>query len=526
MNPELRYYISIFYRRLPLFVFVTLLITVPAVMIAFVLPPSYAAQALLLYERGQLDQNTAPRNSNFRPAEELQKVRQQLLTRQILIDIARDHDVFEAIGSMSPDQIVNSMRANTKIDNNVGRNSATFMRVRFEARSGAVAAAVANDYVTRIQDLSARSQRDRSGGTLAFFEQEVSRLNTELGLKSAQIVRYKNENQGALPDSLNFRLNEQSRLQERIRNLQRDVDELADRRSRMVLIFETSGSVETAQPEQRQTRAEAELARAEDALEELLIVLSPTNPRVVLQQSVVDRLRERVAVEVASASGQEAPATATDATVPDRNTVLFEAELAELDSRIENARSEIEAREARLLELEDSISRTPANTIALQALERERDTIERQYQTAEANMARAAQEERKIIGALSARFEVVENAIAPNSPFSPNRPMIAGAGLGGGIALGLGLILLLELMNRSIRRPVEITNAMGVSPLATIPYIMTASERLKRRLWTLAIVVVLCITVPAAMYYVHINVFPLDRLVDSVMDKITSLIPL
>lgn len=521
MNPELRYYLSVFLKRSPLFLFVLLVVAVPAIMFAFLLPPTYSAQALLLYERSQLNDDNGRRgDASFRPAEELQKVRQQLLTRQILIDIARDHNVFEGIQTMPADSIVRAMRAKTSIDNNTGRDRATFMRVRFEGRTGTIASAVANDYVTRIQDLSARAQRVRSGGTTAFFEQEVDRLNAELGLKSAEIVQFKNENQGDLPERLNFQLNEQSRLQERLTRLERDTDSLRDRRNRLVLIYETSGSVETTQ--ERRSPDEVQLARLENELEEALIVLSPQNPKVTLLQTRVDRQREKVAAQLSAGSTETETGAETNG-APDRDTALFEAELAEIDSRIADNEAELAETEQRLAELDDSIQRTPTVAISLDGLERERDAIQRQYDVAEANLARAALEERKITGALSARFVVVENAIAPTQPFSPNRPFIAASGLGGGFMLGVALIVLLEVMNKSIRRPMEITNGLGVAPMATIPYIMTASDRLKRRIWTLAVVLTVCISVPALMYYIHLNLYPLDRVIDVFIEQFRAL---
>ena len=46
----------------------------------------------------------------------------------------------------------------------------------------------------------------------------------------------------------------------------------------------------------------------------------------------------------------------------------------------------------------------------------------------------------------------------------------------GGVGAGLGFILLLEMLNRSIRRPVDLTGQLGIQPFATIPYIRTPGE--------------------------------------------------
>ena len=51
----------------------------------------------------------------------------------------------------------------------------------------------------------------------------------------------------------------------------------------------------------------------------------------------------------------------------------------------------------------------------------------------------------------------------------------------GGLGAALGFIVLWEMLNRSIRRPVELSQHLGIQPIITIPYIRTAGERRWRR---------------------------------------------
>ena len=51
----------------------------------------------------------------------------------------------------------------------------------------------------------------------------------------------------------------------------------------------------------------------------------------------------------------------------------------------------------------------------------------------------------------------------------------------GGLGAALGFIVLWEMLNRSIRRPVELSQRLGIQPIITIPYIRTAGERRWRR---------------------------------------------
>jgi hypothetical protein len=115
---------------------------------------------------------------------------------------------------------------------------------------------------------------------------------------------------------------------------------------------------------------------------------------------------------------------------------------------------------------------------------------------------------------------VIEQAIAPRAPESPNRPVIAAAGVGGGLALGLGFVLLLELLNRAIRRPVDLTAKLGITPFGTLPLIRTRFEIMRRRMIIAGAFAMALIALPAALWFVHSQITPLDLLLDQVLGRI------
>ena len=71
---------------------------------------------------------------------------------------------------------------------------------------------------------------------------------------------------------------------------------------------------------------------------------------------------------------------------------------------------------------------------------------------------------------------MIEPAVVPEKAFQPNRRRIAGVGLAAGIGAGLGLVVLLELLNKTIRRPNELAELLQTQPLATIAYIPRDNE--------------------------------------------------
>ena len=110
--------------------------------------------------------------------------------------------------------------------------------------------------------------------------------------------------------------------------------------------------------------------------------------------------------------------------------------------------------------------------------------------------------------------------MAPREPQSPNRPLIAAAGVGGGLAAGFGLVVLMEILNTAIRRPVDLTAKFGITPFATLPYMRSRNQARRRRaIIALAFAVVL-LAIPAGLWFVHMEVMPLDLLLDRILDKL------
>jgi hypothetical protein len=75
-------------------------------------------------------------------------------------------------------------------------------------------------------------------------------------------------------------------------------------------------------------------------------------------------------------------------------------------------------------------------------------------------------------------------------------------------------------MNQTIKRPTELTTELGITPFASIPYMVTPGEIIQRRLIvTLGLLVVL-VGLPAALYYVHTQIMPLDMLVEEMREQV------
>jgi uncharacterized protein involved in exopolysaccharide biosynthesis len=511
---DFRFYLSLFLRRLPYFLLFVVIGSVVGVTLARILPPVYVAEARLVVESEQIPDELAASTVRTEATEQLQIIQQRILTRDRLLEMANRLQIYAPVsdgssGRLAPDEIVADLRERINIVTTGGGAQATLVSVSFEAPTASLSATVTNEVVTLILQENIAMRTSVAGETLDFFAQEVERLDQELARQGAEILAFKNANKDALPDSLDFRRTQQSAAQERLLQLDREEAVLKDRRTRLVQIYEQTGQIE-AGPAEPRTDEERQLQSLRDQMAQALSVLSPENPRVKMLAAQIEALEKVVAGQLVAGGG--APA--------DPGLSVYELQLADLDGQLQFIETQRAQIRAELEALRASIDATPGNAITIDTLERNFANTRMQYDLAIANRARA--ETGDVIEALAKgqRISIIEQAIAPRSPESPNRPLIAIGGVAGGIALGLGIVLLLELLNTAVRRPQDLTSKLGITPFATLPLMRTPGQVRSRRMIILAIFAAVILAIPAGLWALDTYYRPLDLLLDQLLNRL------
>ncbi|MBF9036671.1 lipopolysaccharide biosynthesis [Rhodobacterales bacterium HKCCE2091] len=515
MNSEIRFYGRLLVRRAPVMLLIILVCSAIGIAAAMRLPTVYRSTARLLVEPPQIQDGITV---DIAPLEEIELRRTELMTRANLIEIAHDHDVFENMSSMSPDEVHGGMWSATSIWGEGGDSRRTgpmpaIMTVDFTARSGQIAADVVNDYVTRITAASSNERGNIARSRLNFYEQQVARLSRELDNRSAAISEFQRDNADALPADQTFRLQRQSLLQTQLATAERDLAALRDTRARTIEVWqETNGRVATGTT---LTPDQQALAAAEDQLDQTLLTFSENSPQVQQLRRRIEQLEDRIASQAPPVPEVEEGADEDVITDPQLAVLV-----ADFDSRISALEVVIADSRAELERLDDAISRTPQNGIRLAELQRNLDNIRVQYDQAQARLADAAAGEVIETGGRGQRLTLIEPPVVPSRPAAPNRTVIAGAGVAAGLGLAALLFIALEILNRSVRRPVEMTRSLGISPLATVPYIESAGRRLWRRSLRVAAVLAVLIGVPAVLWAIDQYYLPLDLLTERLLGRL------
>lgn len=510
MKLDIAYYFAVLIRRLHYIVILAVAVTALAVVVAYRLPPAYETSAQLLLEGAQIPDALAAPTVETAALEQLQIIEQRLMTRQNLLEIARKFNALPGLAQMSPDDIVAEMRKATQIAKQAGRDRATTMTITFSAPRPRVVADVVNEYVTRILADSTAMRTGQAQDTLQFFRQEVERLSADISTQSARILEFQNQNADALPDTLDYRLTQQANLQERLATVERDMASLKDQKQRLIEIYSSTGQI--AGPAAPQTPESQQLAALQAELTQALAVLAPTNPKVVLLQKKIAEFEAKVAAQ--GAANAAADAEAKPAMTPlDIQTTQIDAQVAQLELQRNDLVAQLET-------LRESINRTAGVGVQLAALQRDYENIQAQYDTATDRLSKASTGER--IEALSKgqRITVIEAAAVPDQPSSPNRVKIIALGAAVGLALGLGFVVLLEALNSSIRRPIDLERQLDITPIGTIPYSRTPSETLWLRMAVVVVLAGVALGLPAAVWVIDQYYMPVDLILERISKRL------
>lgn len=507
---DFKFYRGILWKRLPLILAIWLVIAIAAMAVAYVLPPVYRSNARILVVKPQIDQTTVTVTS----AEIIQSIQERLLTRANLLDIAKEFNIYANKPELSPSERVEDMRdaASLQIVDLGGPGSrsrtpsATAFIISFAAENPQVALGVTNRFVTMILEQNSKIRKEIVGNTASFYEQRVSELSDQLADLESQIVRFETENAESLPNSLDFRRSEMSRIQARLLAIDTQEQTLLDQKSQLERII--SNPLSNPLPTAQQTPEERQLLALSGQLAQARSIYSDTHPNVLQLKAQIEVLEKAIQGQITTPDGQVTTAP-----------TAMELQVDSIDALIRAGQQERERLEMQLAELQITIDQTPMVTMGLNALNRKYTGIQAQHDTMITQLSIAATGEEVELRQQGERFEVIEQPTRPDDPESPNRIMIAAFGLVGGLASGLGLVVLLELLNKSVRRPSELVNALGIQPFATVPYIATQGEIMRRRLKATAALLLFIIGVPALLYVVHYQYMPIDLIISKVAER-------
>ena len=558
-------YLATLRRRKWRIVLVGALILAVAVVAALFWPPTYRSSATILIEEPDVPGDLVKSTVSAFADERLQVIQQRVMTTQNLINVIDKFQLYPEQRRTQPiNLIVDQMREKINLElvsadatdpksGRTGKATIAFT-LSFDDRYAQTTQQVANELVTLYLSENQRTRDEQASGTAGFLTGESQRLSDQIQKLEAQLAQFKAEHAGSLPEE--FQVNTQllDRAEGQLLETMRQMQAL---RERQAFLQSQLGQVD---PYQRSNVTDISLMDPKDQLRSLQAQYAAQSAKFGTKHPDVINLKRQIDALTASAGGDagrsvlddqlkkseadlaaalqkygpEHPEVkklkrvieATKAQIaatpvkaqssggnPDNPAYIqLQAQLGGVNAEIDAARIQQEALQAKAKELEDRVFKSPEVERVYIALKRDYDGAVAKYEEikakeSEADLAKSLESER-----MGEKLSVIEPPALPTQPIKPNRPLILVLGLFLAGAGGVGSGILSDTLGGRVYGARQLAMALGDTPLAVVPMIVTRRDRRRAFLvWVLAVLLVVAIGGAVALY-LQVFVAPLDVL--------------
>ncbi|MBI1393210.1 MAG: hypothetical protein GC152_10770 [Alphaproteobacteria bacterium] len=511
--------ILIIIRRRILFFLIPVIVLTPIGLIAvMLLPPQYMAQGTILVESQQIPEEFVPSTINSYAQERIQVIRQRVMTRERLLSVAAKYKLYDDRPDMSGSEKVADMRAHLGVrlisvnpGNRYRQQDGTIaFEIFYSDRSPQKAYLVANEFMTLFLTEDVRTRKEGASDTTEFFDQEARRMRAAVDELETRISAFREANSDALPEHLDLRT----------RTLDRKTQELSDAEDQLALLDEERRALESqlssyiSGSNLGPTGPAQELAKLKSQLATLRAEKTEAHPDVAAIRTQIAALERQAGpsakiVELRAALEEQDAKIAAALAAEDVDLVAelrtkairFRQELgqqlikeassgsgdfvvAQMQSRLEIIASRYESTIAEIAELQDEIetlqdqiARTPDVARGLGVLVRDQANLEKQYQLTQGKRQQAITAENLEDGQKAEKFSILEPAVPPETPSSPDRLKLSILAVFVAFGAGGACAGAAEIIGGTLRGKSHLATITDEQPIAVIPYIPAEGER-------------------------------------------------
>jgi len=331
----------------------------------------------------------------------------------------------------------------------VGLQKKTVVRIRdkeglfiisFKDSNPKLARDYVNTLVRRYIEENMSSKREDSYGATKFISEQLSTFKDKL-TKAEQDVSAFKQREGAVASM------DTTSLLKEMNDAQQRLDDNKIKQSQLEASLATmskSGS------------DNSKLTVLQNKLEELQRQYTDSYPEIIKTKD------EIVAIESQSKKGR-------------KSTTVESPEYARTASELKALRQSESNLHGVIARNRSLLHSVPAAKATLESLEREMNTQKILYDQFVARQGQSEVSKQMEVQDKSTNFRIVDPAVLPVQPISPDRVRIIIMGIVAGVAAGFGLVLLKDHMNPAIKNA-DMLKAMGLNVLAIIPNIVDPQQ--------------------------------------------------
>jgi uncharacterized protein involved in exopolysaccharide biosynthesis len=422
-----------------------LVLLLAATVAAFALPTTYRSTATLLVQSQDLPTTLVDAPATGAIEQRIARIREQVLSRGDLIQLIEQNDLYPDERRSKPlSKVIEKMRKSTNVgalSSDIGQQSSTqnntiAIAMSYDYPDPVKAQVVLQSFVSKFLSMDTEDVENQANLTVRFLEDQANKLQGQISDIEGQITSLKAKNGAALASTGAPPLIDTGSFSAQITALQNENRQLIAQ-------------------SRRPSQSNSALATAEAQLAAAQAQYNDSHPDVIALKQRVAQLRR---------SSQESGSADT-----------IQEQIAANNAAIHQLMEQRDATLARASSAMAGQARAPAIEEQAMQLENRATTLRNQYQQVSENLLKAQNSARMASEQRAEHLSLVEPANLPDRPYSPNRPLLIGAGAGAGLVLGLLLAMVLELLGKPIRSPRQIEQ-LGYPMIGVVPLLKTKTK--------------------------------------------------
>lgn len=526
---DIRRYVNLLHKRRYVFIATALIIVTGAVLAGYVLPGVYEAKSTVFIERNVIENLVKDIAITPSMEDRLNVLSYALKSRSLLMKVVKDvgFDV-DLNDPAAMERLLDKIRKNTDITTDVSRRGGemNLFIISYRDKEPRRAQDFTNALVSRYIEENTSEKREEAYGANRFLGEQIKHFKEKLDDAEAKIVNFRKEkgifvvvDEGKLVEEIKAN-------QEKLEELKVDRMELEAKRELIKKQLKEENPYTVAILGRRADDPGSRLLMLQNKLNELMMKYTENYPEVIRTKAEIESLKMQLKNKTAENKGNGASEPDTSGGETEMSTLnpmyqQFKEELAKTGIDL----AALTAREAHLKELisskEAHLRDVPVEKKKLMDMERERDTYKKIYEELVHRLGQSEVSKQMEVQDKAATFKVVDPAVLPTKPVSPNRVKLILLGIFMGFAGGFAMVIGLDGLDKSVKT-VDSLRALAVPVLAVIPSIQNEEElrtirRRDRFIYGITAFYVLCVLGLAAMDKLDVTFSGLGEMIQKML---------
>jgi polysaccharide biosynthesis transport protein len=472
-NSEIQKYYKMVVKRRYLFLSVALLVMSLFVWGCFFLPKKYEASSTVFIEKNVI--KDLVQGITFTPSieDKIRVLKYAMLSRVFLTSVLRDIDQDTTTkNDRQLEEMISEFQKDTQI--NVRGND--LFIVTYRNKDPKLATAYINTLVRKYVEQNVSNKREQSYGADSFLTEQIKSFKDKADKSDEEIIKFRQQ-QGVFVG-----VDEPAIISE-IKTYQAELDAIKIKRNELIAVQDTL---------KRQLKSEdhytvaimsskggestsKEITLLENKIKQLSIKYTENYPEVIRLRTMIETLKKQKTGS--KAGGAENTYESELSTInPVRQSLQQQA--YQIESEIEAMSAKQQQLRMAIASKERELRNVPVDKKKLTDLEKGRESSKQIYEQLVLRQGQAQLSKDMEVSDKATTFRIVDPAIVPKKPVSPNRVKMILLGILAGFAAGVGAVLVRETLDSSFK-DVHDLRTLGYQVLAVIPTISNESDEQK-----------------------------------------------